>query len=311
MTSKELGPTDALLTEESLRNSHVPVRSRWGRLFGVAPADREKARRRLLATLEEEHRATGPQHRPPAPTDRPKTTTTATAAERPARTQGGPGDQLGYRGPVACNAAGITYRQLDYWARTGLVEPSVRSASGHVPRLYSFGDILLLRLIKRLLDAGISLQQVRTAIRHLRSRASEDLTHVTLMSDGQNVYECTSPEEVIDLIQGGRAVFGVALGGIAEEISAVLNGTPRERAAAEGEAPSASSAAAPSESKTLTVLSEGEVALQVLQKLLGQLDQRQSLAVAELLTDLQMKDQVGELAEVIDMGARRENRAGA
>ena len=71
----------------------------------------------------------------------------------------------GYRGPTACNAAGITYRQLDYWARTGLVEPTVRGATGSgTQRLYSFRDILILKVIKRLLDAGISLQQIRTAV---------------------------------------------------------------------------------------------------------------------------------------------------
>ena len=75
---------------------------------------------------------------------------------------------LGYRGPTACNAAGITYRQLDYWARTGLVEPTVRGATGSgTQRLYSFRDILILKVIKRLLDAGISLQQIRTAVQHL------------------------------------------------------------------------------------------------------------------------------------------------
>src|SRR6185295_1540125 len=76
----------------------------------------------------------------------------------------------GYRGPTACNAAGITYRQLDYWARTGLVEPSVRGATGSgTQRLYSFRDILVLKVIKRLLDAGISLQQIRQAVAHLRA----------------------------------------------------------------------------------------------------------------------------------------------
>ena len=74
-------------------------------------------------------------------------------------------DDVGYRGPTACNAAGITYRQLDYWARTGLVEPTVRGATGSgTQRLYCFRDILLLKVIKRLLDAGISLQQIRTAV---------------------------------------------------------------------------------------------------------------------------------------------------
>ena len=84
----------------------------------------------------------------------------------------------GYRGPTACSAAGITYRQLDYWARTGLVEPSVRPAHGSgSQRLYSFRDILVLKVVKRLLDTGISLQQIRAAVQHLRDRGSDDLAH--------------------------------------------------------------------------------------------------------------------------------------
>ena len=139
---------------------------------------------------------------------------------------------LGYRGPTACNAAGITYRQLDYWARTGLVEPSVRSAGGSgTQRLYGFRDILLLKIIKRLLDAGISLQQIRTAVTHLRARGTDDLTRVTLMSDGASVYECTSNDEVIDLLQGGQGVFGIAIGGVWREIEGSLAELPSERTA--------------------------------------------------------------------------------
>jgi DNA-binding transcriptional MerR regulator len=140
----------------------------------------------------------------------------------------------GYRGPTACNAAGITYRQLDYWARTGLVDPSVRGASGSgTQRLYSFQDILLLKVIKRLLDAGVSLQQIRTAVQHLRQRGTEDLTRVTLMSDGATVYECTSDHEVIDLLQGGQGVFGIAIGGVWREIEGSLAELPSERTADE------------------------------------------------------------------------------
>lgn len=114
-----------------------------------------------------------------------------------------PDELVGYRVPSACQIAGITYRQLDYWARTGLVEPTVRGATGSgTQRLYSFRDILLLKVIKRLLDAGISLQQIRTAVQHLRARGTDDLTRVTLMSDGASVYECTSNDEVIEI---GRA----------------------------------------------------------------------------------------------------------
>jgi DNA-binding transcriptional MerR regulator len=138
---------------------------------------------------------------------------------------------LGFRGPVACSAAGITYRQLDYWARTGLVVPEVRSASGSgTQRLYSFRDILILKVIKRLIDAGISLHQIRTAIGHLRARGVEDLTQVTLMSDGVSVFECTSDDEVIDLLRGGQGVFGIALGGVWRDIEGTLSELPAERA---------------------------------------------------------------------------------
>ena len=143
---------------------------------------------------------------------------------------------LGYRGPTACNAAGITYRQLDYWARTGLVEPTVRGATGSgTQRLYSFRDILLLKVIKRLLDAGISLQQIRTAVQHLRNRGVHDLTQVTLMSDGASVYECRSADEVIDLLQGGQGVFGIAIGGVWKEIEGSLHSLPSERAIADSD----------------------------------------------------------------------------
>jgi DNA-binding transcriptional MerR regulator len=140
-------------------------------------------------------------------------------------------EDVGYRGPMACTAAGITYRQLDYWARTGLVEPTVRTAGGSgTQRLYSFRDILLLKVIRRLLDAGVSLQQIRTAVHHLRERGTEDLTRVTLMSDGASVYECRSASEVIDLLQGGQGVFGIAIGGVWREVEGSLSDLPSERA---------------------------------------------------------------------------------
>ena len=144
-------------------------------------------------------------------------------------------EDTGYRGPTACRAAGITYRQLDYWARTGLVEPSVRSATGSgTQRLYGFRDILVLKVVKRLLDSGVSLQQIRVAISHLRERGVEDLSRITLMSDGASVYECTSAEEIIDLVQGGQGVFGIAVGHVWREVEVVLASLPSERAVEEG-----------------------------------------------------------------------------
>jgi DNA-binding transcriptional MerR regulator len=139
--------------------------------------------------------------------------------------------EIGYRGPTACSAAGITYRQLDYWARTALVEPSVRAAHGSgSQRLYSFRDILVLKVVKRLLDTGISLQQIRAAVQHLRDRGTQDLAQVTLMSDGVSVYECTSADEVVDLLQGGQGVFGIALGRVWREVEGDLAVLPAVRA---------------------------------------------------------------------------------
>ncbi len=128
-------------------------------------------------------------------------------------------DTAGYRGAVAARAAGISYRQLDYWARTELVEPTVRGAAGSgSQRLYGFRDILVLKLVKRLLDTGISLQQIRTAVNQLRESGVNDLAQTTLMSDGASVYLCTSDDEVIDLVSRGQGVFGIAVGKVLREV---------------------------------------------------------------------------------------------
>jgi DNA-binding transcriptional MerR regulator len=144
-------------------------------------------------------------------------------------------EDIGYRGPTACAAAGITYRQLDYWARTSLVEPSVRAAAGSgSQRLYGFRDILVLRVVKRLLDTGISLQQIRSAVTYLRQHGAADLAQITLMSDGATVYACTSPDEVVDLLQGGQGVFGIALGRVWQEVEGSLADLPADAGEAVG-----------------------------------------------------------------------------
>ncbi len=120
-------------------------------------------------------------------------------------------------------AAGISYRQLDYWARTELVEPTVRGAAGSgSQRLYGFRDILVLKLVKRLLDTGISLQQIRVAVNQLREAGISDLAQTTLMSDGASVYLCTSNDEVIDLVSRGQGVFGIAVGKVLREVESSL-----------------------------------------------------------------------------------------
>lgn len=141
------------------------------------------------------------------------------------------GEILGYRGPAACQIVGITYRQLDYWARTKLVVPSIRTATGSgSQRLYSFKDLAVLKVVKNLLDTGVSLNNIRLAVEQLRRHGVRDLARITLFSDGVTVYECTSPEEVVDLLQGGQGVFGIAVGGAMREISGTIARFPAERA---------------------------------------------------------------------------------
>ncbi|MFF3561375.1 MerR family transcriptional regulator [Streptomyces sp. NPDC002574] len=139
-------------------------------------------------------------------------------------------ESVGYRGPTACAATGITYRQLDYWARTGLVEPSIRPAYGSgTQRLYSFKDVVVLKIVKRLLDTGVALQNIRTAVQHLRSTSPAELARMTLMSDGATVYECTSPDEVVDLLQGGQGIFGIAVGVVWRDVESGLSQLHGER----------------------------------------------------------------------------------
>ena len=142
----------------------------------------------------------------------------------------GPDEEVGYRVPIACQVAGITYRQLDYWARTKLVVPSIRSARGSgSQRLYSFKDILVLKIVKGLLDTGISLQNIRLAVDTLKDLGIDDFAQLTLVSDGTTVYECRSSDEVIDLLSGGQGVFGIAIPGIMKELTGTIESFPSEK----------------------------------------------------------------------------------
>src|SRR5579884_2926496 len=107
----------------------------------------------------------------------------------------------GYRGPQVCSVVGITYRQLDYWARTDLLKPSISEAKGSgTQRRYSYRDLLELKVIKRLLDAGVSLQSARRALDCLRENLGEDVASANLvLGDGQSVLARTN-EEIIDLL---------------------------------------------------------------------------------------------------------------
>jgi DNA-binding transcriptional MerR regulator len=138
--------------------------------------------------------------------------------------------QTGYRGPAVCKIAGISYRQLDYWTTTGLVTPSVRGAEGSgSQRLYSFDDIVQLKVIKGLLDTGVSLQRIRQAIEFVRERGLS-LKHLTLMSDGRKVYALDDNRQIIDLISRGQGVFAIAVAPLYEELEARITELPAERA---------------------------------------------------------------------------------
>ena len=132
----------------------------------------------------------------------------------------------GYRAPQVCKLVDITYRQLDYWARTDLIKPSIQSAQGSgSQRRYSFPDIVQLKVVKRLLDAGMSLKKIRQAIDILAAQMQTDspLADVTLLSDGNTIYAAHNPSEVVDVFQRGQGVFGIAVGPVQDELQGQLH----------------------------------------------------------------------------------------
>lgn len=134
--------------------------------------------------------------------------------------------EQGFRAPHACQLVGITYRQLDYWARTDLLKPSLKPAKGSgSQRLYSFGDVVQLKVVKRLLDAGMSLKKIRQAIEILREQLQSDrpLADVTLLSDGQTIYAAHSSQEVVDVFRRGQGVFGIAVGPVQKELEGEIH----------------------------------------------------------------------------------------
>jgi DNA-binding transcriptional MerR regulator len=133
---------------------------------------------------------------------------------------------LAFRGTDVARIAGITYRQLDYWARTGLVTPSLATPSGQ--SLFGFTDVFALRLAKRLIDLGIGLPVVRTSVDRLRAFDERDIAGITLLSDGEQVFFATSDDEVIDSLSHGQAVFAIALGQLWREVEGEATRSPSE-----------------------------------------------------------------------------------
>jgi DNA-binding transcriptional MerR regulator len=135
----------------------------------------------------------------------------------------------GYRVPEVTKIVGISYRQLDYWARTGLVRPSVKDAQGSgSQRLYSFQDLALLKVIKRMLDSGVNLQQIRKAMATLKD-LKEPTLGTTLVSDGNRIYQVESPEAVVDLLASGQGVFAIAVDKIWTDLEGTLAKSGRKK----------------------------------------------------------------------------------
>ncbi len=134
------------------------------------------------------------------------------------------GGAAGFRGPQVCKIVGITYRQLDYWARTDLLRPSLVDAKGSgSQRLYGYQDLLELKVIKQLLDAGVKLQSARKAIDCLR-QSGEDLAAANLVLGANGTVLAHSDEQLVDLLRGGQGVFNVVpLGSVVDEVDAAIH----------------------------------------------------------------------------------------
>ncbi|MEM9037963.1 MAG: MerR family transcriptional regulator [Actinomycetota bacterium] len=143
----------------------------------------------------------------------------------------------GFSGKVAATVVGITYRQLDYWARTDLVRPSLADASGSGSRRrYSYRDLLELKVIKTLLDAGIKLEQVREVFRYLRDELDADVVSANLVITGSSSVLIRDGEEIIDLLRNGQGVLNILpLAGVKQQVDAGIVAF-RAEAAANGQA---------------------------------------------------------------------------
>jgi DNA-binding transcriptional MerR regulator len=131
----------------------------------------------------------------------------------------------GYRGPQVCKLVGITYRQLDYWARTDLIRPSVADARGSgTQRRYAYRDLVELKVIKSLLDAGVSLQSARRAIEYLRTNLGEDIAAASLVINGTDSVLARTDGEIVDVLRRGQGVLNIVpLGAVTDELDAAIH----------------------------------------------------------------------------------------
>ncbi|MBU6495911.1 MAG: MerR family transcriptional regulator [Acidobacteria bacterium] len=129
----------------------------------------------------------------------------------------------GFSGPTVCRLTGVTYRQLDYWARTNLVTPSLQAAQGSgSKRTYSYRDLVEVKVIKSLLDNGVSLLRARQAVECLRSSLGVDLASVTLVLSSRGS-ALADLDGLVDLLKGGQGVLNiVSMASVVTEITAAL-----------------------------------------------------------------------------------------
>ena len=130
----------------------------------------------------------------------------------------------GFAGQRAAEVVGITYRQLDYWARTDLVRPSLRDAAGSGSRRqYSYADLLELKVIKTLLDAGIKLEKVRKVFAYLKENVGADVTSANLVIQGGTVVLVQDDGELIDVVNKGQGVLSILpLASVRDEVDAAI-----------------------------------------------------------------------------------------
>src|SRR3954451_18686829 len=148
-------------------------------------------------------------------------------------------EEIGYGGPQVCKIVGISYRQLDYWARTDLIRPSLADAAGSgTQRRYSYRDLVALKVIKSLLDAGLSLQTARKAIEYLRDHLGEDLASSSLVLDGSRSVLVRTGEDIVDVVRQGQGVLNIVpLSGLVEQLEASIHEIAPEADTDAGEAP--------------------------------------------------------------------------
>ena len=132
---------------------------------------------------------------------------------------------VGFSGPTVCSVVGISYRQLDYWARTDLLRPSLTDAAGSgTQRRYSYRDLVALKVIKSLLDGGVSLQTARKAIDYLRDHLGEDLASASLVIEGASTVLAHTGDDIVDLVRRGQGVLNIVpLGGLVESLAASIH----------------------------------------------------------------------------------------